>query len=122
MCGTRQTGRLTGVEKLYKRLRPRQAEKRKRLILKTFLSGLGICNNRLFVFRHECLFNGLTFFFGEIMISKLKYAAAVAVGLMTLSQSAIASPGGFPNPVPEPGTLALVGLAAAVAFVLRKKK
>lgn len=27
-----------------------------------------------------------------------------------------------PSTVPEPGTLALVGLAAAAAFVLRKKK
>lgn len=27
-----------------------------------------------------------------------------------------------PNSVPEPGTLALVGLAAAAAFVLRKRK
>lgn len=39
--------------------------------------------------------------------------------LLTAGSAFAADPG---NTVPEPGTMALVGLAAAVAFALRKRK
>jgi len=48
-------------------------------------------------------------------------AAAVAI-LGATAGTALASPGGF-NPVPEPGSLALVGVAIAAAiYALRRKK
>jgi hypothetical protein len=47
-------------------------------------------------------------------------AAAVAI-LGASAGTALASPGGFP--VPEPGSLALVGVAIAAAiYALRRKK
>ena len=54
------------------------------------------------------------------MKSIVKYAAAV-LGLCSMSFSAFAV--GVPNTVPEPGTLALVGLAVAgvVAFSRKRK-
>ncbi len=55
------------------------------------------------------------------MKSILKTLSAVGLASMALTQSAFAS--GTPFTVPEPGSMALVGLAAvAAAFVLRKKK
>lgn len=56
------------------------------------------------------------------MKSISKFVGAVAAGLIATCGAAIASPGGFN--VPEPGSIALVGLAVAglVAFSRKNRK
>ena len=55
------------------------------------------------------------------MKSTLKFVGALAVGLFAIAGSAMA--GGGLNVVPEPGSLALVGLAiAGLVAVSRKAK
>ena len=56
---------------------------------------------------------------GVIMKSTLKFAGAVAFGLFVAAGSAIAAPA--LNAVPEPGSLALVGLAVAGLIAVSRK-
>lgn len=56
------------------------------------------------------------------MSKALRLIAAAVAGLSSLAAHAAVLPPGSPNSVPEPGTWALVGLAAAVGLVVSRKR
>jgi hypothetical protein len=54
------------------------------------------------------------------MTTSIKFAAALLAALAATTSTAIA--GGGPTPLPEPGSLALVGLAIGAIVVARRRK